>query len=160
MANSAYRRKKLSVAYTLTGAPAVVEHFTVKSGQSFAAGEPVIFSSGELQRAAATSGTILGVALEDGTAGEKCAVAVADRNTVFMGLTDGTSASFTLGVLTECDLAVANTSEWNINPDAVVEGVLQLVGPVPNEELDDATNGALYYFQIKRSAWDGLVAAK
>lgn len=146
------------LGYTLTGAPAPVEHWPIASGVTVVAGAPVLLDDGEIVLATATSGTLYGIANGNGEAGDTIPVLVGDRNTVFVGRSNAKTENIT-AFPAEADI-VAVSDEWRVNIGASVEGVLQVVSLVQDDDDEDNTVPGRVYFKIKRSQWDQLVAAK
>jgi hypothetical protein len=160
MANSAYRRKKFSVAKTTTGGPELVRRYPVKSGSTIEVGDPVFLDTDTVVLPDETHSFLLGVSLEDGVGadGDSVLVAVGDRNTIFMGMLNQAGTDYE-DEITPCDIVVSGT-DFQIDPDANTQDVLQLIGQVEGDDLTDTTNPPRFYFQILRSQWDSLVPIK
>jgi len=149
---------RFSVAFTLTGAPEMVQKYTIAAAQTIIVGDPVVFSAGAstIEKGASTSGAILGFALEAGTAGDEILVAVADRNTVFMAQADAATSAVVLPLA--CD-TIASGSKWMVDIGATVEQTIRVIGLVPGDDTSDSTDPGRVLFVVHRSEWDGLVAA-
>ena len=152
--------QRFAVAFTLTGSPALVLHKPVAASQTIRVGDPVTISGGELSTGLATDNLMYGVAMGNvvTTAGNEltdCPVAVADRNTVFVGQADAASNGINDGA--ECDIIASGTS-WLVDIGASLKGVCLIVGHVPGDIVADATTAGRLHFIWKRSQWDLLVA--
>jgi hypothetical protein len=153
--------KHFQLAYTHTGAPAVIEHKVVASGETIEQGHPVTISSEQVSLALYTSGALYGIALAPGEAGDTIPIAVGDRNNVFIGQADGATSA--LSCPFECDITDSEGSgEGNFEVDvgSSTEDVLWVIGKVPGDLASDATTPPRVFFQILRSQYDGLVAAR
>jgi len=149
--------KRFSVAFTLTGAPEMVQEYVLASGQSVIVGDPVKFhtSASTIDKAAKTDGALLGFALEAGSAGDSILVAVADRNTVFMAQADAKTSDVVLPLV--CDI-VDSGAEWKVDIGATAQQVIRVIGLVPGDDTSDTTDPGRVLFVVQRSEWDGLVA--
>lgn len=147
------------LAYTLTGAPPVIEWEVVASGEEIEFGMPVTKASNKVSEATATSGALYGVALAAGDEGDSIPVAVGDRNNVFIGRAD--AKTDTLDFPMECDIIVdGTTGNFLADVGASAEDVLNVLGKVVGDDDTDTDDPGRVYFQIKRSQWDSLVAAR
>ncbi len=144
------------VAFTLTGAPALIKWETIASGQTILKGDPVTKASDEISLGATGSGTLYGIAMANGVAAGVIPVAVADRNTVFIGQADAKTEDIYDGAV--CDI-VGGTGAWTVNIGTVTESVLLIVGHVVGDSKTDNTDPGRLHFVIARSSWDALVAA-
>ena len=150
--------KRFKIAFTITGAPEIVQKYTIASGQTIIVGDPVVFhtSASTIDKGASDSGALLGFAIEGGTGGDEILVAVADRNTVFMAQADAVTSGVTLPLV--CDI-VASGSSWKADIGATTEQVIRIIGLMPGDDTSDSTNPGRVLFVVQRSEWDGLVAA-
>lgn len=147
------------LAYTTTGAPPVIEWATIATGETIEMGMPLVIASSEVSEAASNSGALYGVALAAGDAGDKIPVAVGDRNNVFVGRADAKTDSLDFPM--ECDIVQNGTSgNWEADVGASVEDVLQVQGKVVGDDDTDTDNPGRVYFQIKRSQYDEITAAR
>lgn len=148
--------KSFRIAYTLTGAPPVIAWRT--TAEEIFEGDPLTISSNEVSEAAADSDTLFGVAAAHGASGDVIPIWVGDRNNVFIGQADDDTG--TLSALpTVCDI-VEGSDGWKIDVGNNDEDVVRVLDYVPGDDTSDASEPGRYYFQIERSSWDGLVAAK
>lgn len=146
-----------SLAYTTTGGPPVLEHKVVASGQTIEKGMALTISGDEVSEAASTSGTLFGIALAGGAAGDTIPIAVACPENVFMGRVDADASAISLPL--ECDLVEVN-GDHRVDFGASVEDVFRVFAKVPGDDFDDTTDLPRVYFSIIRSAYDGRVAAR
>lgn len=146
------------LAYTTTGGPAPLEWKTIATGQTIAEGAPLTITDDEVSAATATSGTLYGVAAAGGAAGESIPVYLATPENVFMGRV-GADASAWDGPPESCDVSIV-TGDFRVNLAGSTEEVLQVVAKVPGDDFDDDTVLPRVFFTIKRSQYDGRVAAK
>lgn len=146
-----------SLAYTTTGGPPVVEHKVVASGQTIEKGMALTISGDEVSEAAANSGTLFGVALADGDAGDTIPIAVGCAENVFMGKVDADASSISLPL--ECDIVEVD-DEHRVDFGSSTEDVLRVFAKVPGDDFSDTTNLPRVYFSIIRSSYDGRVAAR
>ena len=161
MSNSVKANSWLShfqLAYTLTGAPPVIEWEVVADGEEIEFGMPVTKATNEVSEAVATSGALYGVALSAGIAGDEIMVAVGDRNNVFVGEADAKTDTLTFPM--ECDIIKDGTKGFLVDIGASEEGVCNVLGKVVDDDDTDTDDPGRVYFQIKRSQWDSIVAAR
>lgn len=137
-------------------------HFTVvwKTVVSNAVkkGDAVIQSGADVDLALSNSGALYGVAGADGEVGDTIPIYVGDRNNVFVGQVTAANIS-AVDFPIECDIE-GGTGAMTINHDASVQDVVYVIGAVAEDDLTDTTDGARVYFQILRSTYDFLVAAR
>lgn len=148
----------------LSGVPQVFD-FPVAASQTIAKGDAVILSSGLVEIAVATSGQLLGVAMESVTTGasvtradDRIKVAVGCPSNVFSGQCSGDSTAALVG--TACDIE-GTTGIMEVNENATTEDVIQVVGLQSDDDADLTlgTNDRVY-FVIHRSQWYPTLAAK
>lgn len=151
--------KNIRPAYTLHGGPPMILHFVVKTSETILVGDPLVLDAGQVAEAAADSPLLFGVAAEPsvGVSGDIIAVWVGSRGTVFVAQSDGDMSSDTFPF--ECDI-VADGSHWAVDVASSAEDVLHVIAPVLGDVLSDTTDPPRAYFQIKRSSFDALVAAR
>lgn len=145
-----------SLAYTTTGAPPVIMWHACAAAVK--RGDAVILNNLKVQIALATSGTLYGVALASGAVDDVIPIAVGDRNNVFVGQADDKTEIIT-AFPHECDI-IGATGVMKLDIGASVEDVAHCLGYVPGDDKADATVPGRVYFQIKRSSFDELVAAR
>jgi len=121
-------------------------------------GMALVLSSGKVEEAASNSAQLFGIALADGATEDVIPVAVGDRNNVFIGQVDDADISSTTFPF-ECDI-VEVSDDHRVDVGASTEDVILVIEPVAEDDLDDTTDGARVYFQIKRSSYDDLVAGR
>lgn len=143
-------------AYSTGGRPTVVWKEVVTTAVK--KGDAVIQSSNKVTLALSNSGALYGVAGADGAVGDTIPIYVGDRNTVFIGQVTAADVSAVAWPI-ECDIE-GGTGEMTINHDASTEDVVYVIGPVPEDDDTDTTTGCRVYFQILRSTYDFLVAAR
>jgi hypothetical protein len=148
--------KHFALARTVSKNPTIVWMTVVSAAVE--KGMALILSSGKVAEAASNSGQIFGIAAADGDVGDEIPVYAGDRNNVFVGQVDNADISSQTYPF-ECDL-VEVSNEHRVDVSASVEDVFLVLGPETSDDLDDTTDGARVYFQIKRSSYDDLVAAR
>lgn len=149
---------------SLTGQMVPVD-MAIAASQTIAKGDPVIDNgSGLVAIATATSGALLGIAAEAVTstgsvtrADDRIAIYPGVDTAIFDGQCSGDSVA-TL-VATDVDIE-GSTSAFEVNENATTEQVIRIVGLVSDKapDLDIGTNDRVYFI-IKRSQWNGYVAA-
>lgn len=151
--------KHFRFAYTLNGAVPIVMHHVIADGETIEEGMALTISSNKVSEAASTSGALYGIAGADGDAGDSIPVYVGDRNNVFIGQCDAKTESLSFPM--ECDIVEDGTTDGHlVDVGASTEDVLHLLGKVPGDDDTDTTDPGRVFFQIKRSQFDALVAAR
>lgn len=143
------------LAYTKSGGNPVTD-WRVCDG-AVHSGAPVVLSTGKVAEAGATSGALYGVALAAGADGDSIPIAVGDRENIFVGQADAKTED--IAPPAECDI-VKSGDDFLIDIGASVEDVIHVIGKPPEDDQTDTTDCGRVYFQIKRSEWDALVAAR
>lgn len=115
-------------------------------------------NSGKVDEAASSTGQLFGIAASDGDVGDVIPVYAGDRNNVFVGQVDNADIS-SQTYPAECDI-VEVSNEHRVDIGASTEDVLLVLYAESSDDLTDTTDGARVYFQIKRSSYDDLVAAR
>lgn len=149
--------KHFALAFSRSKNPTIV-HMTISDDGDIEKGMALTLTSGEVMEAASNDGQLFGIAAADGESGDEIPVYAGDRNNVFIGQVDDADIS-TQTYPVECDI-VEDSGEHRVDIGASVEDVLLVLGPCTEDDLDDTTDGARVYFQIKRSSFDDLVAAR
>lgn len=152
-----------SYVRSLTGQMAPIS-MPLAASQTINKGDALILSSGLVAIALATSGALLGIAAEDASSGasptradDRILVYPAVAGAIFEGQVSGSSTAGLVG--TTCDIE-GTTGIMEVNEDASVEDVLQVVG-LASDDRDELTLGAndRVYFEIIRSQWRPTLAA-
>lgn len=138
------------------------DHFTIvwKTAVTlgFAKGDAVIQSGADVTLALSNSGALYGIAGADAAIGDTVPIFVGDRNNVFIGQVTAADVSASAWPL-ECDIEGA-TGAMTINHDASTEDVVYVIEAVSEDDQTDTTDGCRVYFQILRSTYDLLIAAR
>lgn len=145
-----------SLAYSRSKNPTVV--WMEVATAAVEKGMALDLDGGKVHEAVSTDGQIFGIAGADGAVGDDIPVWAGDRNNVFVGQVDNADISAQT-YPAECDLVEVST-EHRVDIGASTEDVFLVLGPVEEDDLDDTTDGARVYFQVKRSSFDDLVAAR
>jgi hypothetical protein len=158
------RPNGFSLVRSLSGQMAPVS-MALAASQTIAKGDAVIDNgSGLVAIGLATSGALLGVAAESATsdssptrADDRILIYPAVDTNVFSGQCSGDSAAALIA--TDVDIEGA-TGVMEVNEDATTEQVARIVGLESDKdvELTLGTNDRVYFI-IKRSQWNGYVAA-
>jgi hypothetical protein len=149
---------------SLTGQMAPVD-MAIAASQTIAKGDPVIDNgSGLVAIATATSGALLGIAAEAVTSTASVTRA-ADRIAIYPGVDtaifDGQCSGSSVATLVATDVDIeGSTGIFEVNENATTEQVIRIVGLVSDKaaDLDIGANDRVYFI-IKRSQWNGYVAA-
>lgn len=126
----------------------------VATGQTIAEGDAIILASGLIQIALATSPTIYGFAAESvasSAAGATMKFIPAAPGYIFSGQGSGTPTQAMLGTAVDIE---GTTGVMEINENAVVEKVIQLVGVDPGVENSLGLNARML-FTVARSQYTG-----
>lgn len=167
MGNSARAKSwfpNVILAYTKTGSPAAIKYHTVKTGVQLETGVPVIKDDLDVDAATAESGTIYGftIAPGDGDSSDPfektIPIILADRNHVFMARADEETDTISALPLL-CDL-VNSDGHWRADIGANEEDVLRVVNLVEGDDDEDDDEPGRVLFEVHRSSYDGLIAAK
>ena len=138
------------------------DHFTIvwKTAVTlgFKKGDAVIQSGADVTLALSNSGALYGVAGADAAIGDTVPIFVGDRNNVFVGQITAADVSASAWPL-ECDIE-GGTGAMLVNHDASTEDVIYIIEPVAEDDKTDTTTGCRVYFQILRSTYDLLIAAR
>lgn len=148
--------KGFQLAYSVGDHPTIVWKTAVTLG--FLKGDAVIQSGADVTLALANSGALYGVAGADAAIGDTVPIYVGDRNNVFIGQITEADVSASAWPL-ECDIEGA-TGAMKINHDASTEDVVYIIEAVSEDDQTDTTDGCRVYFQILRSTYDLLIAAR
>jgi len=126
----------------------------VATSQTIAKGDAIILASGLIQIAVATSGQLYGIANESivsSAAGATMTFIPAAPGYIFSGQGSGTPTQAMLGTAVDIEGA---TGVMEINENAVVEKVIQLVGVDPDVENALGANARML-FTVARSQYTG-----
>lgn len=148
--------KSFAPAYSMGDHFTIVWKTVVTLG--FKKGDAVIQSGADVTLAVSTSGALYGIAGADGAIGDSVPIFVGDRNNVFIGQITAADVSASAWPL-ECDIEGASGAML-VNHDASTEDVIYVIEPVSEDDQTDATDGCRVYFQILRSTYDLLIAAR
>lgn len=148
--------KHFALARTVSKNPTIVWKEVVTAAVE--KGMALIITNGKVSEAISTSGQLFGIAGADGAVGDVIPVYAGDRNNVFVGQVDNADISAVTYPM-ECDL-VEVSNDHRVDIGSSVEDVFLVLGPETSDTLDDTDAGARVYFQIKRSQYDDLVAAR
>ena len=148
--------KSFAPAYSMGDHFTIVWKTVVTLG--FKKGDAVIQSGADVTMAVSNSGALYGIAGADGAIADVVPIFVGDRNNVFIGQVTAADVSAVAWPI-ECDIE-GGTGAMTINHDASTEDVIYVIEPVSEDDDTDTTDGCRVYFQILRSTYDFLVAAR